>query len=41
MDAEEALAVAEEIFIERGSKMMPPLTKFELYYQEEITLDPR
>lgn len=32
--------MAEEMFILRGDKRMPPLTKYELYFEDELAMDP-
>jgi hypothetical protein len=37
---QEALELAEEMFILRGDKRMPPLTKYELYFEDELAMDP-
>jgi hypothetical protein len=40
LSSSEALNLAQEVFIYRGEKNMPPLTKYDLYFEEEIDCDP-
>lgn len=37
---DDAIGMAEEMFSLRGDKRLPPMTKFELYYQDDLNLDP-
>lgn len=39
LDAEYALQIAQELFMERGKSANTPLTKFDLYFERELLLD--
>ena len=39
LDAVTALQSAQELFMERGKAMKGPMTRFEIYYEEELLAD--